>query len=223
VHVQALIQHVVRRLPLYLHASRAGRCNAGMNEMLPLLSYCALMSSTPGPNNMMLVSCGAHHGYRRTLPAILGINTGGAVQTFATCMGLGALFVAWPALHAALRLAGTLYMLVLAWRLAGSPVAHDRPPEQLGFAQAALFQAVNPKSWVKAVTVASVFMPTQLSVPAGALLVSVVGAVIGFPCISMWALFGAGIGRFLSSPARRRGFNVIMAASLAVLALLLLR
>ena len=194
-----------------------------MNELLPLLSYCVLMSSTPGPNNMMLVTSGAHHGYRRTLPAILGINAGGAVQTFVTCMGLGALFTAWPALHLALKLAGTLYMLVLAWRLAAGPATHDRPPEAVSFAQAAMFQAVNPKSWVKAVTMASVFMPVQLSVPGGALLVSIVGAVVGFPCISMWALFGAGIGRFLSSPARRRVFNVIMAASLALLALLLLR
>ncbi|KQY89328.1 LysE family translocator [Pelomonas sp. Root1444] len=194
-----------------------------MNEMLPLLTYCVLMSSTPGPNNMMMVACGAHHGYRRTLPAILGINAGGAVQTFATCMGLGALFTAWPALHVALKLAGTLYLLVLAWRLVGSPVAQDRPPEQVSFAQAAMFQAVNPKSWVKAVTIASVFMPVQLGVVQGALLVSLVGAVIGFPCISMWALFGVGIGRVLSSPVRRRVFNAIMAASLAVLALMLMR
>lgn len=191
--------------------------------MLPLLTYCALMSGTPGPNNMMLVASGAHHGYRRTLPAILGMVAGVATLTFITCLGLGALFVAWPVLHTALKLAGMLYMLVLAWKLAGSPAAQDRPPEQVGFVRAALFQAVNPKSWIRAVTVASVFMPTGLGVTAGALLVSVVGAVVGFPCISMWALFGAWIGRFLSSPGRRRVFNAIMAASLAVLALMLMR
>lgn len=194
-----------------------------MNELLPLLSYCALMSGTPGPNNMMLVASGAHHGYRRTLPAIVGMVTGVAAITLATCLGLGALFVAWPALHVALKLAGTLYMLVLAWRLAGAQVAQGRPPEELGFARAALFQLVNPKSWIRAVTVASVFMPTQLGLVAGALLVSSLGAVIGFPCISMWALFGTGIGRFLSNPSRRRAFNVIMAASLVLLALSLMR
>ena len=145
------------------------------------------------------------------------------MQTFVTCMGLGALFVAWPVLHEALKLAGTLYMLWLAWKLAVAPAASDRPPERLKFSQAALFQAVNPKSWVKAITIASVFMPVQLGVVEGALLVSLVGAVVGFPCISMWALFGVGIGRVLSSPVRRRVFNAIMAASLAVLALMLLR
>lgn len=195
----------------------------GMNELLPLLTYCALMSGTPGPNNMMLVASGAHHGYRRTLPAILGINAGGAVQTFVTCLGLGVLFTRWPLLHAALKLAGTLYMLVLAWKLAGAGAAQDRPPQRLRFAEAALFQAVNPKSWLKAVTLASVFMPPQLGIVQGALVVSGVGALIGFPCVSMWALFGSWIGRFLKSPARRRVFNAIMAASLAVLALMLLR
>jgi len=194
-----------------------------MNELLPLLSYCALMSGTPGPNNMMLVASGAHHGYQRTLPAILGMVTGVATITLARCLGLGALFVTWPVLHTALKLAGTLYMLVLAWRLAVSPAVQDRPPEQLGFARAALFQLVNPKSWIRAVTVASVFMPTQLGLGVGALLVSGLGAVVGFPCISMWAIFGAAIGRFLSSPVRRRVFNAIMAASLVVLALMLLR
>lgn len=194
-----------------------------MTELLPFLSYCLLMSATPGPNNMMMVASGAHHGYRRTLPAILGINTGVAVQTFVTCLGLGALFTAWPALHGALKLAGTLYLLVLAWRLAGSAVSAGRPAQRLGFAQAALFQAVNPKSWVKAVTIASVFMPTRLGVVEAALLVSAIGALVGFPCTSMWALFGSWIGGMLSSPARRRAFNAIMAASLAALALLLLR
>lgn len=194
-----------------------------MNELLPLLTYCTLMSGTPGPNNMMLVASGAHHGYRRTLPAILGMVTGVATLTFATCLGLGAVFASWPLLHDALRLAGTVYMLVLAWKLVGSPATRNRAPERVGFTQAALFQTVNPKSWIRAVTVASVFMPTQLGVPAGALLVSGLGAVVGIPCLSTWALFGTWIGRFLGDPTRRRVFNAIMAASLAVLALLLLR
>jgi len=194
-----------------------------MNELLPFATYCLLMSGTPGPNNMMLVANGAHYGYRRTLPAILGTNTGVAVLTFAMCLGLGAVFAAFPLLHQALKLAGTLYLLVLAWKLAIAPAASGRPPERVGFVQAALFQAVNPKSWIRAVTVASVFMPSQWSLASGALFVSLAGAVIGFPCVSMWALFGVGISRFLSSPGRRRAFNAIMAASLVVLAVMLLR
>jgi len=194
-----------------------------MNELLPLATYCLLMSSTPGPNNVMLTASGANFGYRGTLPAILGIVVGGALQTYVTCLGLGALFVAYPTLHTVLRVAGALYLLVLAWWLTGGAVGRSELPRPVSFTQAALFQAVNPKSWIKAVTLASVFMPVGFHPAAGALLVSLIGLAIGLPCISMWALFGVAIGRFLSSPRRQRVFNAIMGAALAVLAVMLIR
>ncbi len=50
---------------------------------------------------------------------------------------------------------------------------------------------MNPKSWMKAATLAAVFMPPGLQVAQGALVVSLVGLVVGFPLISVWTLFGA--------------------------------
>ncbi|MFZ5550426.1 MAG: LysE family translocator [Pseudomonadota bacterium] len=191
-------------------------------DLLPLATYCFVMSSTPGPNNMMLTASGANFGFRGTLPQILGINAGGFVQTYVTCLGLGALFTTWPVLHTTLRFAGAAYMLWLAWRLTGGAAADAQVARPVGFAEGALFQAVNPKAWLKAVTLASVFMPEGLSLPAGALLLSVVGTVIGLPCVSMWALFGVAIRHWLTDARRRRAFNAIMAATMALLAIGLL-
>lgn len=191
-------------------------------ELLPLATYCFLMSSTPGPNNMMLTASGANFGFRGTLPQILGINAGGFVQTFVTCLGLGALFTTWPVLHTTLRVVGAAYMLWLAWRLTGGAAADAQVARPVGFVEGALFQAVNPKAWLKAVTLASVFMPEGLGLLAGALWVSVVGTVIGFPCVSMWALFGVAIRQGLTDARRRRAFNAIMAATMALLAVSLL-
>jgi threonine/homoserine/homoserine lactone efflux protein len=190
-----------------------------LNDLMPLATYCFLMSSTPGPNNMMLTASGANFGYRGSLPQILGINVGGAVQTFLTCLGLGALFEAFPALHTVLRIGGALYLLWLAWKLTGGALREATMARPLSFTQGALFQAVNPKSWMKAVTLASVFMPAGWPPLQGALLVAAIGFVVGFPCISAWALFGVAIRRFLTDARRRRVFNAIMAASLAGLAL----
>jgi threonine/homoserine/homoserine lactone efflux protein len=192
------------------------------SELLPLATYCFLMSSTPGPNNMMLTASGANFGFRGTLPQILGINAGGFVQTFVTCLGLGALFTTWPVLHTALRVVGAAYMLWLAWRLTGGAATDAQVARPVGFVEGALFQAVNPKAWLKAITLASVFMPEGLGLLAGALWVSVVGTVIGFPCVSMWALFGVAIRHWLTDARRRRAFNAIMAATMALLAVSLL-
>ena len=194
-----------------------------MTELLPLMTYCFVMSSTPGPNNIMLTASGANFGYRGTLPQIMGINVGGFVQTYVTCLGLGALFVAWPMLQVSLRVAGALYLLVLAWKLTGASVGEAQMPRPVSFAQSAAFQAINPKSWVKAITLASVFMPVGMSAALGALVVSVVGLLIGFPCISLWALFGMAIRRVLTDPRKQRAFNLLMAGTLFVLAVLFLR
>lgn len=194
-----------------------------MTELLPLMTYCFVMSSTPGPNNVMLTASGANFGYRGTLPQILGINVGGFVQTYVTCLGLGALFVALPMVQTTLRLAGALYLLFLAWKLTGASVGDAQMPRPVSFTQGAIFQAVNPKSWIKAITLASVFMPAGMSAPLGALLVSAVGLAIGFPCISLWALFGIAIRRYLTNPRKQRAFNLLMAGTLLVLAVKFLR
>ena len=194
-----------------------------MTELLPLMTYCFVMSSTPGPNNVMLTASGANFGYRGTLPQILGINTGGFVQTYVTCLGLGTLFVAYPILHTLLRVAGALYLLFLAWKLTGASIGEAQMPRPVSFAQGAIFQAVNPKSWVKAVTLASVFMPPGMGAPLGALVVALIGLVIGFPCISLWALFGVAIRGYLIDPRKQRLFNLLMAGTLLVLAVMFLR
>ncbi|MCV2362466.1 LysE family translocator [Paucibacter sp. DJ1R-11] len=193
-------------------------------ELLPLASYCFLMSSTPGPNNLMLATAAANAGYRRTLPQMLGSNTGVGVQTWLTCLGLGSLFLAYPVLHQVLRVLGTLYLVYLAWQLSGLRIgAAQQDARPLSFAQAALFQAINPKSWVKAITLATVFMPSGVETWVGASLVAVVGVLVGLPSSTMWALFGLAIRQLLQDPVKRRVFNLFMAGSLVVLALSLLR
>ncbi len=194
-----------------------------MTQMLPMMMYCFVMSITPGPNNVLITSSGANFGYRATLPQILGIVAGGFVLTGVACLGLGSLFVAWPPAQAVLGPAGAVYLLVLAWRLAQARMGDAQALRPQSFAQGALFQVVNPKSWIKAITLGSVFMPSGLSTPVAALLVAVVGTVVGFPCVSVWALFGVAIRGFLDDPRKQRLFNLAMAGTLLVLALTFLR
>ncbi|MES3023262.1 MAG: LysE family translocator [Pseudomonadota bacterium] len=194
-----------------------------MTEFLPLMSYCLVMSATPGPNNVMLATTGANFGGRGALPAIVGIQAGVFVQTILMCVGLGSVFLAYPLGQQVLRIAGSLYLVFLAWKLSGASVGGAQAPKAVTFSQAAIFQALNPKSWVKAVTVASVFMPAGHNTIVSALLVAVIGTLVGAPCNLMWALFGVSIRRLLKDPRKQRVFNLIMGAILLVLAVMFLR
>ncbi|MBY0239484.1 MAG: LysE family translocator [Burkholderiaceae bacterium] len=194
-----------------------------MTDLLPLMSYCMVMSITPGPNNIMLATTGANFGGRGALPMICGIQVGLFVQTMLLCLGLGSVFVAYPWAQQALRISGALYLAYLAWQLSKAPVAGEPAARAVSFFQAATFQALNPKSWLRSMTIASVFMPAGHNMAASALLVSLVGAMVGIPCNATWALFGASIRRWLKEPGTRRRFNLTMAAILLVLAVMFVR
>jgi threonine/homoserine/homoserine lactone efflux protein len=194
-----------------------------VTELLPLATYCLVMSATPGPNNFMLAITGANFGGRGAVPVILGIQAGAFVQTTLMCVGLGSVFVTYPMAQQVLRIAGALYLIYLAWKLSGASVDGSQAPKAVSFLQAAAFQALNPKSWLKAVTVASVFMPAGQDTFANALQASLIGALVGAPCNATWALFGISIRRWLKDPRMQRAFNFSMGAILFVLALSFLR
>ncbi|MBA5690337.1 LysE family translocator [Rugamonas apoptosis] len=194
-----------------------------MTDLLPLISYCLVMSATPGPNNVMLAITGANFGARGAAPAILGIQAGMFVQTMLMCVGLGSVFVAYPWAQQGLRIAGSAYLAYLAWKLSGASVAGTQAPKAVSFAQATVFQSLNPKSWLKAITVASVFMPAGQNTVVSALQVAVIGALVGAPCNITWALFGVSIRRLLLDPKTRRIFNLTMGATLLILAVTFLR
>jgi threonine/homoserine/homoserine lactone efflux protein len=190
-----------------------------LTDLLPLASYCLVMSGTPGPNTVLL-----HFGYRRTLPHGLGISAGVAVQTFLCAFGLGTLFTAFPIVQHVLRWVGAGYLVWLAWRLAMMPVggrgeAGGRP---MSFWEGAAFQAVNPKTWLKAITIGSVFLPVGVAPLPAAALVTAIGFAVGYPCITAWTLFGMALRRWLQQPRERRRFNAIMGGALFVLALQML-
>ena len=194
-----------------------------MNNLLPLMTYCLIMSGTPGPNNVMLATSGANFGYRGAMPTVMGIQAGGFVQTCVTCLGLGSVFNAYPQVQHVLRIVGALYLVFLAWKLSGARMGDAGTPEPVSFTEAALFQALNPKSWVKAVTLASVFMPGDLGVLNATLLVALVSLIMGLPCSLSWAWFGASFRTMLNDPRKQRLFNLTMGATLLVLALMFLR
>ncbi|MFG1516115.1 LysE family transporter, partial [Halobacteriovorax sp. ZH3_bin.1] len=45
-------------------------------NLYPLLAFAFVSAITPGPNNILLMSSGANHGFRKTIPHMLGVYFG---------------------------------------------------------------------------------------------------------------------------------------------------
>jgi len=187
-----------------------------MFDPIPYATYSFVMSITPGPNNVMLTASGAAFGFRRTVPHLLGISGGCAVQIIAVCAGLGALFHRWPVLHTVLQWAGAGYLLYLGWTLLGSgELRESRAARPISFMQAAAFQFVNPKAWVMSLTGVALFMPAEMSPVTACTYLILMMMAVNLPCIAVWAAFGSSLRGFLTRPSRRFAFNVVMAVALA--------
>ena len=85
-----------------------------------------------------------------------------------------------------------------------------------------LFQFINPKAWSIAVTVASGFFPTEDNIFIGVLFVTITAAVICFPTISLWALFGSGLKRFVNDVKIKKFIEYLLAILLILTGLFIL-
>ena len=180
----------------------------------PVLSFAVSTSITPGPNNIMVTASGVNFGYRRTLGHILGICFGFPVMVIAVGLGLSGLFHALPEVHIVLKYLGCAYILWMAWKIAtadGVGGTGARPGKPFTFLQAAGFQWVNPKAWVMAVGATTTYTSAGGNYFLEIVLIASVFLVVCLPCISIWTLFGVGIGRILTSRSWLRIFNSVMA------------
>jgi threonine/homoserine/homoserine lactone efflux protein len=189
-------------------------------DALALAGFALATSATPGPNTMMVSAAAAQVGVRRVVPHMLGITLGFPAMMVAVALGLGWPFEAFPWLHRALQVVGTVWLLVLAWKIATAPPpvsqkggsAEARPP--LGFWGAVAFQWVNPKAWMIVLAAVPAFTTPTLPLLPQALLLALVFAAFTLPTLWLWAAVGVGARRFLGTPARARAFNVTMAVLL---------
>ena len=194
-----------------------------MIDPLPFATYSFVMSITPGPNNVMLTASGATHGFRRTIPHLLGISFGFGVELLAVCAGLGAIFTRWPDLQTVLRWVGAAYLLYLGVRILRSGPASSRTTSRpVTFLEAAIFQFLNPKAWVMTITAATLFLPHELGVLSAGAYMLLIMVVMNMPCIAVWALFGSSLRGFLEHPPSRFGFNAAMAVALATTGVIML-
>jgi len=165
-----------------------------LEQGIAFFVFSIVAAITPGPSNLMLTAAGAIAGVVRGLPCLLGVAVGMGLLIFSVTMGLGQLILG----HA-------VVLRALNW---------------LG---AALFQWINPKSWLVSGSAAGAYLQGDAN---GALLQAVSFAAVfvsaALPSGFVWLAFGASMHRTLRSARAARIFNSVMGASLAASVVMIL-
>lgn len=210
------------------------RCMDALRITLgPLATFCLVASITPGPNNLLLMRSGAAFGVRRSTSHVLGIHAGFIVLLLACHLGIGALLLALPGVFTVLHWACFAYLLWLAVvifregrgaataQAAAAPVALAGRP--MRWYESALFQLVNPKAWMMAVTMASAFYGASAPRMVDIVVAAVAWLAIGTPSMLAWTAWGASIDRLLSRPRERLAYAWAMSLTVGATALWMLQ
>jgi threonine/homoserine/homoserine lactone efflux protein len=184
--------------------------------LIAFVIFAVVMFFTPGPNNIMLLSSGLTYGFRRTVPHIAGITIGVAFMVGAVGVGLGAVFIAYPALQTILKYLGVAYLIYLAAMIATSePVepAQEGGRGPMTFWGAAMFQWVNAKGWVMVIGTITAYAAIA-SFPWNIAIQVSLSLLLGVLSCTLWALFGTSLRPILRSRGAVRAFNIAMAVLL---------
>ena len=180
-----------------------------------------VVSATPGPNMLLVMSTGARQGLRAAVASMTGCMTALMLMLSLSAAGLGALLQAFPAVFDALRLAGAAYLAYLGVQVWRSPVQEttetDGVPQanNLGatlghwalYRQGALVAASNPK----AILFAAAFFPQFLNpalpqLPQFGILLGTF-AVVEVSWYFVYAASGKQLARYLQRASVMRAFN----------------
>ena len=190
---------------------------------IALVSFYFVMFVTPGPNNAMLTASGIKFGFRRTLPHLIGIPCGHIVQITLVCLGLGKIFQIYPYIQEVLKYVCAAYLLYLGYKIIGSFAEHKKDGSRpLKLYEAALFQFVNPKAWTVAIMVASGFFPKEEVLIIAILFSSLTAAIVCFPSICLWALFGSSIRLMIKDTKIKKSVEFLLAFLLLLTAIIII-
>ncbi len=185
-----------------------------LSLFLSLLGFLWVAAITPGPNNMLLTTSGANFGFIKTIPLMLGIMLGMQIMLLLVAFGVGSLIILYPTIHVLLKIAGSVYLLWLAWKITTAAYESlemdDSLATTLPFWQGTVLQLINPKAWLMSLGAVASFSLSGTLYTTSIIGISLAMLLVNLIAGIAWLGFGTVIGHWLKTPRAWRQFNVLM-------------
>lgn len=178
------------------------------------------LAYSPGPGNMFFAANGARFGFRSTVPANIGYHIATWIVTAAIGLGFMATLDRFPQIFMVLKVAGSLYVLWIAWKMFRSgTLKGTETAKPATFTDGVVLLVLNPKAYVIIALMFTQFLGLSdgewlISV----LLISTVFTLNNLIAFSLWTLAGDKIAGFFRTPDSARKLNMVFGATLAAVA-----
>lgn len=176
--------------------------------------FALVTAASPGPVNLLAMSAGVSAPLSQGLRFVFGATTGFCLLVLLSGLGLQSLIKAHPEMLTGLRFGGAVFLLWLAWLLwCADGRINSNSGFRPNFLRGALLQWLNPKAWLSALSIVSLYAPSGLSALG---VMTSIYYIVCFCSITAWLLAGYFLAKWLQNPVYLQRFN----RSLAVLLLL---
>ena len=181
--------------------------------LVAMCVFSLTMSISPGPVNMVIVSSGVSHGFRRTIPFVSGATIGFTLLLI--FVGFSFLQIVGPhsTFLVCLELIGSAFIVYIGYKIASSsPEITIEKRNVPTFMQGFLLQWLNPKAWIACASGAALFSDPNTNATMATFVV--VYFLICYASLAAWAMLGARMAVVLNKTSRVRVFNVLMGGML---------
>ena len=185
-------------------------------DLLLLIGISFSLGFTPGPNNVVASFSGFNFGIKKTLPLIFGVGLGYTILVILINYVLISTFKKYPAIQEVIRVLGTLFLIYLAYKISFSNnSSNSRTVNPVTFFDTFLFQFINPKGVMAAMTLISKFVKED-NYMSSSISVIIVCSFTAFLSITTWVFLGKFLRKFATNNNFIKRFNYAMSMLLVV-------
>jgi len=185
-------------------------------DILLLIGISFSLGFTPGPNNAVASFSGFNFGIKKTIPLILGVGLGYTILVILINFVLISIFKEYPIIQDIIRVLGTFFLIYLAYKISFSNNSRDlNKTNPVKFFDTFLFQFINPKGVMAAITLVSKFVREDIYI-SSSIAVILVCSITAFLSITTWTFFGKFLRKFATNDNFIRNFNYTMSALIVI-------
>jgi threonine/homoserine/homoserine lactone efflux protein len=180
------------------------------SEVLLLIGISFSLGFTPGPNNAVASYSGFNFGIKKTIPLILGVGLGYTTLVIIINFALISTFKQFPIIQEIIRILGTFFLIYLAYKIAVSNTSQEEIKKNpVSFFDTFIFQFVNPKGVMAALTLISKFV-SESNYLMTSIMVIIVCSITAFLSITTWTFLGKFLRKFATNNSFIKRFNYAM-------------
>jgi len=184
-----------------------------------LLLYCFIVTFTPGPTNIVILSTVNNLGTKKAMEYTYGATIAFGLLLVISALLNTLLITIVPKILIIMQIIGSIYILYLAYQIYKMDTSAPSVNQTGSFMSGFLMQFLNPKVVLFTMTVLpSYVIPYYREMPAVTLSVIAI-TIIGFLAFVTWVLFGTIFKGFLQK--HKKTVNGLMALLLAFSAIMI--